>query len=72
MSEILDNSIDHNDEQLKGESVLKKVVGFIFSLRQLLGIAVFLIIWETAPRVKIIDANFLPPFSVVMHTFFQC
>ncbi|UZW13402.1 ABC transporter permease [Clostridium pasteurianum] len=71
MSEILDNSIDHNDEQLKSESVLKKVVGFIFSLRQLLDIAVFLIIWETAPRVKIIDANFLPPFSVVMHTFFS-
>jgi NitT/TauT family transport system permease protein len=43
----------------------------IFYLKRLLGIVVFLAIWEIAPRTGIVNANFLPPFSVAVKTLFS-
>ncbi|MCI1945835.1 ABC transporter permease [Clostridium luticellarii] len=70
MSEVLNDSIDQVEE-LKGESFFTKVKDFVFNLRRLFGIIIFLLTWEISSRVGIIDKNFLPPFSVVMQTFFS-
>ena len=43
----------------------------ILSLRRLLGIVVFFALWETAPRANLVNANFLPPFSVVAEMFWK-
>lgn len=72
MNQTLDNSIKlRKAKQSKDEFIFFKVVNFLFNLRQLLGIVIFLLIWEIIPRIGLVDSNFLPPFSVVMHTFFQ-
>jgi NitT/TauT family transport system permease protein len=42
---------------------------FIFGLRQLLGVIVFLLIWEVMPRAGLVDPAFIPPFSKVIRTF---
>jgi len=44
----------------------KKILPWLFDLRRLLGLAVFLILWELAPRFEWVDPTFLPPFSVVL------
>jgi NitT/TauT family transport system permease protein len=41
----------------------------ILSLRRLLGIAVFFAMWEALPRFGAVNANFLPPFTVVAVKF---
>ncbi|MDR1216990.1 MAG: ABC transporter permease [Oscillospiraceae bacterium] len=41
----------------------------ILSLRRLLGLVVFFALWETLPRLGAINANFLPPFTVVSAKF---
>lgn len=43
----------------------------ILSLRRLLGIVVFFALWEAAPRANLVNANFLPPFSVVAAMFWK-
>lgn len=43
----------------------------VLNLRRLLGIVVFLAVWEIAPRTGVINANFLPPFSVALKTLFN-
>lgn len=40
-------------------------------VKPLIAIAVFLGIWELAPRLGLVDAVFLPPFSVVSEAFVQ-
>jgi len=42
-----------------------------FNLRSLLGVVVFLALWELAPRLEWIDATFLPPFTTVADAFFN-
>lgn len=37
--------------------------------RGLLGIALLVLIWEFAPRLGIVDANFVPPLSTVLSTW---
>lgn len=39
--------------------------------QKILGIIVFLLIWEIAPRVGLVDPIFLPPFSEVAIAFFD-
>jgi NitT/TauT family transport system permease protein len=41
------------------------------NLPRLLGVAVFLLIWEIAPRLGLIDATFIPAFSTVMIAWFN-
>ncbi|MDF2873567.1 MAG: putative transporter permease protein [Sporomusa sp.] len=36
-----------------------------------MGIVVLLMLWEFLPRMNIVDKNFLPPFSVVIATFWK-
>jgi NitT/TauT family transport system permease protein len=47
------------------------IKSFIFSLRRLLGVIVFLLIWELVPRIGWADPAFIPPFSTVITTFFN-
>lgn len=70
MSESLIDSINQL-EKPKSESYFVKVKRFVFNLRRLLSILAFLLIWEIISRTGIIDSNFLPPFSVVIKTFFN-
>lgn len=43
----------------------------ILHLKRLLGIVAFLALWELLPRIGLIDARFLPPFSTALRTFFK-
>ncbi|MDR3277757.1 MAG: ABC transporter permease [Oscillospiraceae bacterium] len=52
-------------------SRLKSLGRNILSLRRLLGIVVFFALWEMFPRAGFVNANFLPPFSVVLLKFFE-
>lgn len=72
MNQALDNSIKLSEsKRLSIKSIFFKIINLIFSLRQLLGIAIFLALWEIVPRIGLVDSNFLPPFSVVVETFLQ-
>ncbi len=42
---------------------------FFLNLRKLLGILIFLILWEIATRTRMVNPAFVPPFSTVMATF---
>lgn len=70
MSELLNDSIKQVEES-KNHVIFTRIKKIIFNLKQLLGIVIFLLIWEVVSRAGIIDSNFLPPFSVVIKTFFQ-
>lgn len=48
-----------------------KIKTIIFWSRRLLGIAAFLLIWDVAPRLGLVDGRFIPPFSKVISTFFS-
>jgi NitT/TauT family transport system permease protein len=50
---------------------LKYIGVKILSLRRLVAIAAFFALWETAPRLGLVTAHLLPPFSVVASMFFE-
>ncbi len=51
--------------------ILNKIRNFISRLPRLLGVAVFILIWEIAPRVGLADPVFIPPFSKVAAAWFE-
>lgn len=51
--------------------VFSKVKDIIVSLPRLLGVAVFLLLWEMAPRIGLADPTFIPSFSTVMKAWFD-
>jgi NitT/TauT family transport system permease protein len=51
--------------------VFAKIGKKIFEARRLLSIVAFLALWEIAPRLGLIRANFLPPFSVCAMKLFE-
>jgi NitT/TauT family transport system permease protein len=74
MGEALTSPVNQQEE-LVNESLSTKslsvTIAFLFRLRRLLGIVIFLLIWEICGRTGVIDSRFLPPFSVVITTFFK-
>ncbi len=50
---------------------LDKFKNSILGLRPLVGVLVFLAIWEIAPRIGMADPVVLPPFSIVMAAWFK-
>lgn len=50
---------------------LSVILEKILSLRRLACILVFFLVWEILPRTGLINANFLPPFSVVAAKLFE-
>jgi len=45
--------------------ILGKIGNLITNLPRLLGVALFLVLWECAPRFELIDPTFIPSFSTV-------
>lgn len=50
---------------------MRPVKYYIYSSKRLLGIVFLLVLWELLPRMNVVDKNFLPPFSVVLATFWK-
>ncbi len=48
---------------------LSRFKDFIFGLRKLLGLIVFLLIWEITSQTRLVNPAFIPPFSTVVATF---
>ncbi|HBF37202.1 MAG TPA: ABC transporter permease [Firmicutes bacterium] len=48
---------------------LNRLKDFILNLRKLLGVLVFLLLWEIITQTRIINPAFVPPFSTVVATF---
>ncbi len=48
-----------------------RIRNFIFDLRRLLGIVVFLLIWEILAQTRLVNPAFIPPFSTVVGSFLE-
>lgn len=50
---------------------MNKMKKIFFGLPRLLGVVIFLLIWEISPRAGLADPTFLPPYSEVAKAFFN-
>lgn len=54
-------------DRVRGPSALRRVVDvLVTSVGKVAAIVLLLAVWETAPRLGLVDATFLPPFSTVV------
>lgn len=63
--EIADDQTMTRSDGMQNALILGAIGNLITNLPRLLGVALFLVIWECAPRFELIDPTFIPSFSTV-------
>jgi NitT/TauT family transport system permease protein len=59
-------------DRVRGPSVPRRVADvLVTSIGKVAAIVVLLAVWETAPRLGLVDATFLPPFSTVVDAWWR-